>query len=182
MTFFSEQSSCIPDLSTARLDLIAVTSESLLSEQAGDGRLGEITGASVPIEWPPQDWEPHVFLFLLKRFETNPDESGWCRYIALREADGTRRLIGTLGGFRRAENAAECEVGYGVLADFRSLGYATEGIQALIAWVLSHPEIRAISAQTFPRLPASLRIMEKCGMRLVGPGDEEGTVRYRWER
>jgi RimJ/RimL family protein N-acetyltransferase len=177
-----EQNFCTPALHTARLDLIAVTPESVLSEQAADGRLAEITGASVPADWPPEDWEPQVFGFLLERFKTHPDESGWCRYIALREADGARRLIGTLGGFRRAENAAECEVGYGVLADFRSLGYATEGIQALIAWILSHPEIRSISAQTSPRLPASLRIMEKCGMRFVGPGDGEGTVRYRWER
>jgi [ribosomal protein S5]-alanine N-acetyltransferase len=49
-------------ISTARLELVSVTPESVLSEQAGDGRLGEILGCRVAAEWPPVDWEPHVLV------------------------------------------------------------------------------------------------------------------------
>jgi hypothetical protein len=44
---FRNRNFVLRDLHTARLDLIAVTLESVLSEQAVDGRLAEITGASL---------------------------------------------------------------------------------------------------------------------------------------
>jgi [ribosomal protein S5]-alanine N-acetyltransferase len=167
---------------TARLALIAVTPESMQSEQLSDGRLGSIVNALVPAEWPPKHWEPHVFELLLNRFAGDAEEVGWHRYIALRHADGSRTLIGTIGGFRKAETPGDCEVGYSVLPEFQGKGYATEATKAMIEWALAHPGVRTISAQTFPSLPKSIRVMEKCGMELVGAGDEEGTVRYRLNR
>jgi [ribosomal protein S5]-alanine N-acetyltransferase len=172
----------IEDICTARLDLIALTPECALSEQAADGRLGELTRAKVPAAWPPEHWEPHVFVWVLKRFAEHPEEIGWGRLMALRELDGSRTLIGTLGGHRKAEAWEECEVGWGLLPEFQGLGYATEGALAFIAWVLRDATVKVISAQTFPSLPASIRVMEKCGMRFEGPGDDEGTVRYRVDR
>jgi [ribosomal protein S5]-alanine N-acetyltransferase len=171
----------VSDILTARLALIAITPEALQSEQLADGRLGSITSAAVPAEWPPEHWEPHVFELLLTRFAADSTEVGWHRYIALRH-DGSRTLIGTMGGFRKAETPEECEVGYSVVPEFQGNGYATEATQAMMEWALAHPYLRAISAQTFPSLPKSIRVMEKCGMEFAGAGDEEGTVRYRLRR
>ena len=39
---------------TARLELVAILPEAVLSEQANDGRLGEILGCRVTAEWPPE--------------------------------------------------------------------------------------------------------------------------------
>lgn len=167
---------------TPRLALVAITSESLRSEGSGDGLLGTITNAHVPLEWPPEHWEPHVFELLLKRIADAPTEVGWHRYVALRHADKSRTLIGTLGGFRKAERSGDCEVGYSMLQDFQGKGYATEGMKALIDWALARSSLKTISAQTFPSLPKSIRVMEKCGMKYVGAGDEEGSVRYQWQR
>jgi len=36
-----------------------------------------------------------------------------------------------------------------------------------------------VSAQTYPSLPESIKVMERCGMEFVGVGDDPGTVRYR---
>jgi RimJ/RimL family protein N-acetyltransferase len=152
------------------------------SEQLADERLGSIVGATVPAEWPPEHWEPHVFELLLKRFAADPSEIGWHRYVALRHNDGSRRMIGTMGGFRKVETPEECEVGYSILSEFQGKGYAKEATKAMMEWVLAHPYLRAISAQTFPSLPKSIRVMEKCGLRYAGAGDDEGTVRYRWDR
>jgi ribosomal-protein-alanine N-acetyltransferase len=169
------------DILTRRLALIAITPDSVRSEQANDRQLEMITSACVPATWPPEHWEPHVFDLLLERFAADPGDVGWHRYIALRHEDGSgrRTLIGTLGAFRRAEKPDECEIGYSVLAEHHRQGYATEGAQALIDWAFSHAFIQTITAQTFPTLPASIRVMEKCGMRFVGPGYEEGTVLYQ---
>ena len=170
------------DIITPRLALIAITPESLRSERSADGLLGAVANAHVPLEWPPEHWEPHVFELLLKRIADDPTEAGWHRYIALRHTDESRTLIGTLGGFRKAERPEECEVGYSVLQDFEGKGYATEGTKALIDWALARSLPNTISAQTFPSLPKSIRVMAKCGMKYVGAGDEEGSARYQWQR
>ena len=167
------------DILTERLALISITPASVCAEQANDGELAGIAGARVPAAWPPEHWEPHVLELLRTRFAEDPADVGWHRYVAVREADGGRTLIGTLGGFRRAEG---CEVGYSVLPGFQGLGYATEGMQGFLAWVFAHSPEEVIVAQTFPALTASIRVMEKCGMVFVGPGFEEGTVLYRLRR
>ena len=170
------------DIITPRLALVAITPESLRSERSGDGLLGTITNAHVTLEWPPEHWEPHVFELPLKRNADDPTEVGWHRYVALRHTDKSRTLIGTLGGFRKAERPEEFEVGYSVLQGFQGQGYATEGTRALIDWALASSSLKTISAQTFPSLPKSIRVMEKCGMKFVGAGDEERSVRYQWQR
>jgi RimJ/RimL family protein N-acetyltransferase len=167
------------DIITPRLALVAITPECLRSERSGDGLLGTITNAHVPLEWPTEHWEPHVFELLLARIGDDPTEVGWHRYVALRHTDESRTLIGTLGGFRKAETQ-EFEVGYSVLQGFQGKGYATEGTKALIDWALARSSLKTISAQTFRSLPKSIRVMEKCGMKFVGAGDDEGRVRYQW--
>ncbi len=145
------------DIVTCRLALIAITSASLLSEQTEDGRLAAICRARVPAEWPPEHWEPHVFELLLTRIAADATEVGWHRYIALRKDDGSRILIGTLGGFRKAETPEECEVGYSVLPEFQGKGYATEATMALIEWVLDIRISRRSRRRRF------LRCQGRCG-------------------
>jgi RimJ/RimL family protein N-acetyltransferase len=124
------------------------------------------------------NWEPHVLEFLLKQFEEHPEQVGWHRHVGLREADGGRTLVGSLGAFSTAERPWECEVGYGILPEWEGRGLATEGTRALIE-ALRGEGIRSVIAHTYPHLTRSLRVMEKCGMRFDGDGAEAGTVRYR---
>ncbi|ADW67947.1 GCN5-related N-acetyltransferase [Granulicella tundricola MP5ACTX9] len=167
------------DIVTDRLCLISITPESAGAEKAADGRLGEVTGADVAEGWPPENWEPHVFDWLLAQFAADAGCVGWNRYIALRDGDGGRTLIGTVGGFRKAESMSECEVGYSVVDEYQGLGYATEALEGLMAWIWEDETVASVCAQTFPALAGSVRVMEKCGMRLVGAGFEDGTVLYR---
>jgi len=70
---------------------------------------------------------------------------------------------------------------HSVLPPHHGCGYATEAAAALVAWAFAHREIESVTAETLPDLTASIRVMEKCGMRFVGDGNpEEGqrTVRY----
>ena len=82
--------------------------------------------------------------------------------------------IGKVADLRLAKDAAR-------FADIvsRMLLRDREGAQALAAF--AHREIESVTAETLPDLTASIRVMEKCGMRFVGDGNpEEGqrTVRY----
>lgn len=167
------------DILTRRLALIAITPEAILSEQAGDNRLGQIIRCAIPSNWPHKDWEPHVFDFFLRQFADHPDQVGWPRYVALPAADGTRTLIGTVGAFSKTDPPSICEIGYGILPPWEGQGFATEAAHALIAYLRKDPRITTIIAHTFPTIPASIRIMEKCGLAYDGDGEELGTIRYK---
>jgi ribosomal-protein-alanine N-acetyltransferase len=167
------------DIVTPRLALIAITPAMLQSEQANNNTLESLTGCSIPANWPPADWEPHVLAMLLAQYELYPQQVDWHRYVALLNPDGTRTLIGTMGAFWRDSSADECEIGYTILPPYDGGGLATEGTRALITLIRENSQIRSLIAHTFPRLKASIRIMEKCGFVYDGVGEEVGTVRYR---
>jgi ribosomal-protein-alanine N-acetyltransferase len=170
----------IPNILTSRLNLIAITPDSLRSEQAADGRLSDILQCSVTAEWPHADWEPHVLELLLQQFADDPTNIGWHRYIVLRATtDNKSVLIGSTGGFRWPDNSHAAEIGYGILPQFRLRGYAIEATRAMIAWIEAMDTVDTIFANTFPELLGSIRILEQCGFTLEGPGSEERTIRYR---
>jgi [ribosomal protein S5]-alanine N-acetyltransferase len=172
----------IEDIHTPRLVLIPMTPESIRAEQNANSnfhQLGATIHCTVHPEWPPIDWEPHVLIFILEQFAAHPDQIGWHRYVALLEPDGTRTLIGGLGAFSKEEPPGTCEIGYAILPSFEGKGYATEGTQAHIRSLRADTRISSIIAHTFPTLPRSIRVMEKCGLVFDGDGDEPGTIRYR---
>ncbi len=172
----------IPSILTARLELVAITPESLRSEQESDGRLREILRCNVTAEWPHADWEPAVLELLLQSFARDPADIGWHRYIVLRSNDDAKPvLIGSTGGFRWPENRRVAEIGYAIVPQYRLRGYAIEAARAMIAWIEETGEIDALVANTFPELRGSIRILEQCGFVLDGPGDQERTLRY-WKR
>ena len=166
------------DIVTPRLILITITPETVRSEQANDKRLAEFIGCTIPANWPHVHWEPHVFDFLLAQFEHHPEQIGWNRYIVFRHSYDSRTLIGTLGAFTKvAPN--EVEIGYSVLPQFEGRGLATEAAKALVEYLRTDERIASIIAHTFPSIPGSIRVMEKCGMIYDGEGEEAGTIRYR---
>ena len=66
------------------------------------------------------------------------------------------------------------EVGYGLDADYRNRGYATEGVAALCRWALAQPGVTGIEAETAPDNAASQRVLEKLGFQPTGATGEEG--------
>jgi RimJ/RimL family protein N-acetyltransferase len=166
----------IQDLKTARLRLVAITPAMLKAEGAADGMLAQMLGAEVTAEWPPEHWEPHVYHFIEKQYVEDPRTRGWHRYVLL--ANGRQPiLIGAVGGFPKLEG--DVEIGYSTLPSFQRRGFGTEAAKALVDWLLKQKDVRTVSAQTYPSLPESIKVMERCGMTYVGPGEDEGTVRYR---
>ena len=56
------------------------------------------------------------------------------------------------------------ELGFGVHADYRNQGYASEAARALISWGFSQSEVDRIVAKCDPANAASVRVLEKAGM------------------
>ena len=108
-----------------------------------------------------------------------PSENCVTISVALPQPGGTRTLIGTLGAFSKDDPPGTCEIGYSILPSFEGQGFATEGTLALIDYLRRNTSTNSIIAHTFPSLPRSIRVMEKCGLVLDGDGEEAGTIRYR---
>lgn len=168
----------VKDILTPRLALITITPEMVLAEKTSDPRFAELVGSTVPKEWPPENWEPHVFDWLLGHFERDPATVGWTRFVALRESDGSRTLVGTVGGLVTESAPDVVEVGWGMLQQYEGRGFITEAATAFIARIRAMGHFTSITAHTLPWLGASIRVMEKCGLTYEGPGDEPGSVRY----
>ena len=169
----------VEDIVTPRLALIAITPAMVLAEKNSDPRFGELVGCAVPPEWPPENWEAHVFDWLLELYERQPAAIGWSRFVAVRAEDGSRTLAGTVGGFSTDAAPEVVEIGWGILPQFEGRGLTTEAAQAFIERIRATGRFSSVIAHTFPWLGGSIRVMEKCGMIYDGPGNEAGTVRYR---
>ena len=106
------------ELKAGPLRLVAITTEMLTAEHGGDAvGLGSLLRANLTSEWPPVDWEPHVYRIIEKQYEEWPASFGWHRYVVLDGGLGRpRTLVGAIGGFPKAEG--DVEIGYSTLPDF----------------------------------------------------------------
>lgn len=91
------------------------------------------------------------------------------RLVAL-SADESRYVAGVYldGQFIGMMNDTEIkgkqvEMGYAYLPDYYNRGYATEAFRGAISYLLDHG-FETVVAGAFAENPASLRVMEKCGM------------------
>jgi ribosomal-protein-alanine N-acetyltransferase len=168
-----------PDLKIGRLRMVAIAPEMLAAEHDSDGvELARRLKARVTQEWPPVDWDPHVYRIILKQYDEWPESFGWHRYVVLKGGLGrSDTLVGAVGGFPRAHG--DVEIGYSTLPAFQRRGYATAFATKLVEWLLTRDDVQSVSAQAYPRVTESIKIMQRCRMSFVGDGDEPGTVRYR---
>ncbi len=90
--------------------------------------------------------------------------------------------MGICGFKGKPDETGSVEIGYSVLRQYQVQGYATEAVSRLVVWAFSHQNVTEVSAETFPHLRKSIRVMEKNGFSYTGPGSEQGVVRYAVHR
>jgi ribosomal-protein-alanine N-acetyltransferase len=166
---------------TARLDLVAATTEALRIELEEPARLGPWLGARVPTGWPPDFYDDDAVRFTLKRMKEHPGEADWgFHYFLLRSDDGVPPaiLVGC-GGFKGAPGAdGTVEVGYSVVKQYRRRGIASEAVRGFLGHAFSDPRVTRVIAETYPYLTPSIGVLEKCGFNCTGTGSEPGIIRY----
>ena len=74
-------------------------------------------------------------------------------------------LVGAIG--LRPDPGERENVGYWIGRAYWSRGYATAAVQAIIALAFEFLDLEALTASHLVRNPASGRVMEKCGMRIL---------------
>ncbi|MBR0442962.1 MAG: GNAT family N-acetyltransferase [Clostridia bacterium] len=115
-------------------------------------------------------WSPHPDIYYTRDY---------LRYLATRYATGsfydwaivhkqTGRMIGTCGftAFDCPHDAAE--IGYVLNPDYRGQGIAPEAVRAVLTFGFEKLALHRIEARFIEGNEASLRVMEKVGMRFEG--------------
>lgn len=163
----------MPVMRTERLDLVPVTLEVVERVMAGDREGAErACGARLPEAWPGEELIARAFHPSLDAIRADPERRLWGDTLLLSRTD-PRRVIGSVIFHGRPDAGGIAEVGYGVEEGSQGLGFATEGTRACVDWALAQPGVQAVTATTFPWHRASLRVIEKLGMRLIGEREHE---------
>ncbi|MGB8946288.1 MAG: GNAT family N-acetyltransferase [Streptomyces sp.] len=84
-------------------------------------------------------------------------------------------VIGAIGLFWPPNDGA-LEIGYGIVASRRGLGHASEATRALTAYALTAPDVHTVYADVELANPASVRVLEKAGLRRCG--EDATTARF----
>ena len=85
--------------------------------------------------------------------------------LVLRE---TGKMIGTVGFTSFDLPNRSAEIGYVISPDYQGRGYATEAVKRILAYGFEECALARISAVCMKGNIASLRVMEKCGMKREG--------------
>ena len=151
----------VKPLRTERLTLVALTPE--LARAALEDRLGRMLGARVPDTWPGADFArmlPHIARGIEVSSRAEPTR------LIVHAADES--LIGETGFHGPPDGSGTVEVGYSIVPAYRGRGFAYEATRALIRHSLARSDIRRVIAECLDDNAASLRVIEKLGMRRVG--------------
>lgn len=186
----------IAQIKTKRLDLIPATLDHLKAELELPPRIGEMLNAVVPASWPPGEYDrgaQEFFHGLME--EKGPAMVGWLGwYGILRGETGHPEglsdtppkahadiLIGAAGYFGPPSPQGWVELGYSVCPEFQNRGFATEMTLALARHAKSFPGVLQILAHAGTENPASIKVLQKAGFELLGPGVNPGTLKFQWK-
>jgi RimJ/RimL family protein N-acetyltransferase len=162
-------------LRTARLELLPMTLgmvEAVLQGRREDAEA--LARAAMPARWPNRELIERAFSMTLESIRADPDGRLWGARVMVGSPEGAgRRVVGSVV-FRGAPEAdGTSEIAYGVEEASQGRGYATEGVGASVAWALEQPGVRTVQATTFAWHRASVRVLEKVGMVVVGAREHD---------
>jgi [ribosomal protein S5]-alanine N-acetyltransferase len=107
-------------------------------------------------------------------FGEHPEWLGGHRLVVERDSG---LVVGSIGLFW-PPNDGVLEIGYGIVPSRRGRGYAAEATRALTDHAFTAPGVHAVHAEVEPSNPASVRVLEKAGFRLLDGVTGQGTARY----
>ena len=165
----------MPALVTARLRLVPITLEAIEAVLDHDRPRAEaIVGASFPRAWPNDELIALGFPFSREALRSAPEIRLWGDSLVLLKDEP--RVVGSIvfHGHPGVESGGGvAEVAYSITETARRHGYAAESTLAAVEWALEQAGIEAVQATTFPWHLASLGVIKRLGMRLIGAREHD---------
>lgn len=130
-----------------------------------------------------QIWEPsslaEVDDFIARMIAHEPDTPGTWYQLAICERE-TGRLVGDCGLHFPVDREHEAEFGVSLAPEFQGRGYATEAVGAVLGYLFDTLRKHRVFASVDPRNYASVRLLERIGMRREAHFRETLWVRGEW--
>jgi len=165
-------------LKTPQLRLAPCTVAAAQAATTDRAALESLLGVRVPDDWPAEDLRD--FLPIYGRIVAEQAaRQGWGIWLMLGLAE--RALVGDIGFKGPPDDLGTAEIGYSVLPAFQGRGYASEAAQALVAWGFAQRDVRRIVANCRADNVASIRVLEKVGLRQTGRDRDDLTWEIRAE-
>lgn len=166
---------------TERLELRAATL-AMLEAERDHPRLAKLLNATVPVNWPTPMYDADARSHFLSLMREHPEALGWAVWYIFLLENGQKTLIGATGAIGPPSADGTIEIGYSLLDQYQGQGFATEAVGGFLAWAWRHDFLQRIIADTFPHLPASIRVLEKNDFVSCGSGSESGAIRFEQVR
>src|SRR4051812_28466965 len=147
-------------IETERLHLRGMTPADLDNLQAMFGR----EDVSRYLMWEPMDLESVTALLERRVAQTTMQKEGQGVAGALEER-ASRRVVGEVILRWLSEESRQGEIGWALHPDAQGKGYATEGAREVLRLGFEELGLHRIIAECDPRNDASIRVMERLGMR-----------------
>ena len=154
------EGSSTDDLVTSRLRLVPATSALISAELDDVERLGELLGAAISPDWPPEHHDADTLRFWLEAL-SQPGAAGWWLYYMLMMDTTTPALVGTVS-YKGPPTEGTVEIGYSVVPSWQRRGLATEASRALIESARKLG-VTTVIAHTLPHLEPSIGVLRKLG-------------------
>jgi ribosomal-protein-alanine N-acetyltransferase len=155
-------------IQTARLTILPLTLDLARAAVRDRAEFARLLDARVPDDWPGPDFAGYLPTLV----ELLAHDAELSRWVRLAVQTSARLLVGDMGFHGPPNEQCTVEIGYSIVPASRRQGYASEGVQALIAWAFAQPQVQRIIARCAPDNIASRRILEKAGLRQVGEAGE----------
>jgi aminoglycoside 6'-N-acetyltransferase len=98
----------------------------------------------------------------------HPDEPGEWFQLAIAPRDDPGRLIGDCGFRARADEPGIADIGFTLAPEAQGHGYATEGVGAVVRYLVEDRGKHKLCADCDTRNDASWRLLERIGFRREG--------------
>ncbi|MGM0896498.1 MAG: GNAT family N-acetyltransferase [Bacillota bacterium] len=154
----------MPHIQTDRLMLITFTVEMMQAAISNERELEQATGYQVVDEYPSDDYK-EILPFKIQRYRQYPEENEWEGLIVHK---GDQKIMGDMGFRRSTGNPEELELGYSIVPAYQGHGYATEMALAIMSWGMKQAGIKRIIASCDNDNQASIRVLEKAGLKKLG--------------
>jgi RimJ/RimL family protein N-acetyltransferase len=122
-------------------------------------------GVALPVDWP----EPHLRAVMQRRLAQmtlDPESAPWLLRVMVRREDC--RAVGYINFHGPPNEAGQAELGYTVFPSERRKGYATEAVEAMMAWARDTHGARHFLVSISPGNAASLALARKLRFERIG--------------
>jgi RimJ/RimL family protein N-acetyltransferase len=133
-------------LNTERLALLALDPR-LAALQAGSRTAFFNAIATMhEVMWPPAPFEAASFQWAANNLAHDPDGEGWYGWALLANGGERQppRCVGVAALVGRPDEEGEVELAFGIVSEFKGLGYSGEAVRALSEWAVANGARRVI--------------------------------------